>query len=191
MLLSLSLLAHLLACPGEESAAPPPSRVEAVKVTQNIDKELSSFCEELPAPDKAKLFVWPPVEPAAPAAAAGWTWVNVWATWCGPCVEEMPMLVEWQKKMKEEGASFELRFLSVDARAEDVDRYRKAHPDLPLDLRVKDFAAVAPWLAQLDLDSATSIPIHFFLDGDQKLRCTRIGSVGSADYGRVKQLVRR
>ena len=101
------------------------------------------------------------------------------------------MLVEWQKKMKEEGASFELRFLSVDARAEDVERYRKAHPDLPLDLRVKDFAAVAPWLAQLDLDSATSIPIHFFLDGDQKLRCTRIGSVGSADYGRVKQLVRR
>lgn len=180
----------LAGCDGEPEAPPPP-RVAAVKATPATDKDLAAFCEELPAPDQAKMFVWPTLEGATPAPSGKWTWVNVWATWCGPCVEEMPMLVEWQRRMEAEGASFELQFLSVDARAEDVARYKKAHSDLPIGTRVKDFAGVAPWLGQLGIDAATSIPIHFFVDAQQRLRCTRIGSVGSADYERVKALVRK
>jgi thiol-disulfide isomerase/thioredoxin len=36
--------------------------------------------------------------------------VNVWATWCGPCVRELPMLVEVEKKF--EG---KVRFMYVSA----------------------------------------------------------------------------
>jgi thiol-disulfide isomerase/thioredoxin len=38
--------------------------------------------------------------------------VNLWATWCGPCREEMPHLVELQNKHKDKG--FEIIGLSIE-----------------------------------------------------------------------------
>ena len=34
-----------------------------------------------------------------------YTILNFWATWCAPCVEEMPMLSEFHNKTKKEGIS--------------------------------------------------------------------------------------
>lgn len=38
--------------------------------------------------------------------------VNVWATWCGFCVEEFPVILDLRKKYRERG--FELIFVSAD-----------------------------------------------------------------------------
>jgi len=38
--------------------------------------------------------------------------VNVWATWCGPCIAEFPELIRYDEAM--EGRGVEVRFLSVD-----------------------------------------------------------------------------
>jgi thiol-disulfide isomerase/thioredoxin len=38
--------------------------------------------------------------------------VNIWATWCLPCVKEFPHLVKLYNNYKEKG--FELVFISVD-----------------------------------------------------------------------------
>lgn len=38
--------------------------------------------------------------------------LNIWATWCGPCTEEMPMLDRLQKKLG--SADFEVVALSID-----------------------------------------------------------------------------
>jgi thiol-disulfide isomerase/thioredoxin len=38
--------------------------------------------------------------------------VNVWATWCGPCIVEFPEFIRYDRTM--DGEQVEVRFLSVD-----------------------------------------------------------------------------
>ncbi len=65
-------------------------------------------------------------------------WVNVWATWCRPCVEEMPMLVEWKDRLRGDGIDVELLFVSADETDDDVAGFRREHPTVPESLRVAD-----------------------------------------------------
>ncbi|MGI9102314.1 MAG: peroxiredoxin family protein [Terriglobales bacterium] len=43
--------------------------------------------------------------------------LNFWATWCPPCVEEMPSLVDMQSKLKPDGVTVLAVSLDVDERA--------------------------------------------------------------------------
>ncbi len=40
--------------------------------------------------------------------------LNFWATWCAPCVEEMPSLVEMQRRMKAKGVTVLAVSIDVD-----------------------------------------------------------------------------
>ena len=67
--------------------------------------------------------------------------VNVWATWCPPCIEEMPDLQNLYAQMKTEGLPFGILGVSIDALGGDVvqkwvDRFRLTFPIL-LDPRGK------------------------------------------------------
>lgn len=55
--------------------------------------------------------------------------LNFWATWCPPCVEEMPSLVEMRKKLA--GRGVEVLAVSID---EDADAYHKFLKDHAIDL---------------------------------------------------------
>jgi peroxiredoxin len=55
--------------------------------------------------------------------------LNFWATWCPPCVDEMPSLVQMQQKMKSKGV--EVLAVSVDA---DQGAYQKFLKDHNIDL---------------------------------------------------------
>ena len=46
--------------------------------------------------------------------------LNFWATWCQPCIEEMPSLVQMQERMKSRGVT--VLAVSMD---EDVDAYQR------------------------------------------------------------------
>jgi peroxiredoxin len=51
--------------------------------------------------------------------------LNFWATWCPPCVEEMPSLVEMQRRMKAKGIT--VLAVSVDADQRAYNQFLKDH----------------------------------------------------------------
>ena len=55
--------------------------------------------------------------------------LNFWATWCAPCVEEMPSLVQMQQKLKDKGVA--VVAVSVDV---DNDAYHKFLKDYKINL---------------------------------------------------------
>jgi cytochrome c biogenesis protein CcmG, thiol:disulfide interchange protein DsbE len=55
--------------------------------------------------------------------------LNFWATWCPPCIEEMPSLVQMQKKMQDKGVA--VLAVSVD---DDAEAYHKFLKDRKIDL---------------------------------------------------------
>lgn len=54
--------------------------------------------------------------------------VNVWATWCGPCLTEMPSMQRLYEQL--EGESFEILAVSIDAPAGQFDLFGRAGGDL-------------------------------------------------------------
>jgi cytochrome c biogenesis protein CcmG/thiol:disulfide interchange protein DsbE len=68
--------------------------------------------------------------------------LNFWATWCPPCVEEMPSLVEMQRRMKAKGVT--VLAVSVDVDENAYRQFLRAHGvDL---LTVRDPAQKTPAL---------------------------------------------
>jgi cytochrome c biogenesis protein CcmG, thiol:disulfide interchange protein DsbE len=49
--------------------------------------------------------------------------LNFWATWCPPCVEELPSLMSMQARMKEKGVI--VLAVSIDVDADDYHRFLK------------------------------------------------------------------
>lgn len=51
--------------------------------------------------------------------------LNFWATWCAPCIEEMPSLVRMQQRMKDKGVT--VLAVSVDVDEDNYHRFLHDH----------------------------------------------------------------
>ncbi|MBI3129207.1 MAG: TlpA family protein disulfide reductase [Candidatus Tectomicrobia bacterium] len=89
--------------------------------------------------------------------------VNIWATWCPPCIDELPSLQNLYLRMKEKGQPFEILGVSIDALGADavqkfVERFKLTFP-IPLDPR-----------GQIKkLYRTTGVPESFFVDPQGRL----------------------
>ena len=178
----------LAACEGGENKPPPPpaTRFDAVAAAPTKEANTAEFCEARPN----KPFAFPELDGPAPAPPlSGWRWINVWATWCGPCVEEMPLISSWETKLSAEGAQVDLQFLSVDDTADKVTTFRGTHPSTPESARIKSLDLLSPWLGSVGLDDSAVLPLHLFVNPKGDLTCVRMGSVGDADYEVVKAVL--
>lgn len=171
------------ACSTAPSSPPTkaPSRVDTVAAPVKKAASPEAFCDSR----GGGKFTWPELDGATPPETPGWTWVNVWATWCKPCVAEMPMIQEWAKKLNAAGTAVSQQFLSVDGKAEDLTAYYGAHPDAVKSPRLKDITLLTPWLEGQGLDASAALPLHLFLDETDTIRCVRMGAVGENDYDAI------
>ncbi len=115
--------------------------------------------------------------------------LNFWATWCPPCVEEMPSLVQMQKHMQGKGIT--VLAVSVDDDADDYHKFLKEH-DIDL-LTVRDpgqkndtgvIAAVASRYGTF------KFPETYIIDRDGTIRRKFIGPVDWSQAEIVEYLSR-
>ena len=176
----------------KKEPADPGGRVDAVQATRPEKQvSLEEFCDVRAASkDAAPALAMPPLAGGQAAPAKGtWRWINLWATWCKPCIEEMPQLVAWHKQLAAEGARFDLVFVSGDDSDEKVARFREKHPDTPASLRLADPDSLPKWLAELGLGESAPIPVHVFVDPDDKIRCVRVGVASDKHLPAVKAVL--
>lgn len=157
----------------------PKGRVDAV-LTRTHKKSWSDLCDA--TRDPAGEFHWPELDsPPHDQSRSRYRWINVWASWCKPCVEELPLLTQTMTRWQDQGESVALTLLSVDADAESAQRFLAERPELPTSLRLKDAATAPSWLTELGLSAGTSIPVHIVLDAQDRLLCARAGAIGTRD----------
>lgn len=187
--LALGLLL-LAACDEKKSTQQAPaSRVVAVAARKDEDP-LGSLCDVRFAADKAPAFKWPPLDAAPTDASKGARWVNVWATWCPPCIEELPLITRAARELSKKGVAVSLSLVSVDDSADAVTSFATLHPEAKSSLRVSDGKALEPWLVSLGLDKGATLPLHLFVDAQSRVRCARTGAVAESNLAAIETLLR-
>lgn len=177
-----ALFALVAACgDGAESSAPAPSRFESVEATDgDVDQVLRDVCDVSHPASSAPAWEWPTTDTAVAPVASKWTWVNFWATWCHPCLEEIPLL---QRSLAT--GPFELRFVSADADAEALARFRTEHAFTAASPRLTEPGAMNAELTRVGFRGVPSLPVHVLLDPAGKVRCVRAGLVEARHLDRI------
>jgi len=151
------------------------------------------FCEKL-YPPGAKPFTPPAERPLEGVTSsppiAGWTWVNLWATWCKPCIEEMGLFGRWKENLQREGTPVNVELWSIDAESDVGALKARAAQGLPGNVRwVASDAAFQSFLETIGVEKTAAIPIHVLVDPQRNTRCVRVGSIRPEDYALVKGLL--
>ncbi len=187
--INLLLVLAVTACGNDKTdAPPPPGRVVAVKAKAEAVEPAREFCDLLDRTGERKLTLPELDAPFTPPPGAS-RWVNVWATWCKPCIAEMPMLAKWEARMKAEGKAVSLEFLSVDEDQAALGAFLKANPYMKRSLHLKDPEAFAPWLERIGIGDAAGLPIHLFTDTAGRLRCVRAAAISESHYATIAKLL--
>jgi thiol-disulfide isomerase/thioredoxin len=107
--------------------------------------------------------------------------INYWATWCEPCIDEMPSLERLRVKMK--GRPFEVLAVNYGESAERVSRFvAKMKLTMPV--------LLDPYKNSVDAWKVRGLPMTFIVDAKGQVR---YWSFGERDWsqGEALQLVER
>ncbi|WP_437776085.1 TlpA family protein disulfide reductase [Sorangium sp. So ce1097] len=120
-----------------------------------------------------------------------WVWVNFWAAWCKPCLEEMPRLLGWQQKLRAAGVLIDLAFISIDDDERQLSRFLEAQPGTGVRASywLPEGAQRAGWLRALGVKETTELPIHAIAAPGGQVTCVIQGAVEDSDYPTIAALL--
>jgi thiol-disulfide isomerase/thioredoxin len=122
----------------------------------------------------------------------GWTWINLWAAWCVPCKQEMPILRAWEKQLSGERTPLRVAFVSLDDDPRQLDTFLGAEPPSGMKATywLEDGPRRAAWLKEAGFDGEPELPAHLLVDPSGKVRCRVQGAIEGADYVELVKILR-
>ncbi|SPB17292.1 redoxin [Caballeronia novacaledonica] len=105
--------------------------------------------------------------------------VNFWASWCGPCVKEMPALSAMQRDYEKKGIKF--IGLGVDSEKNINDFLKKVQVAYPV--YVTGFGGAD--LARSFGNNAGGLPFTVVIDAKGQIRSTKLGEIDPAELKRT------
>lgn len=109
--------------------------------------------------------------------------VNLWATWCKPCVEEMPYLARFYREYRPKDVAFFA--LSVDA-PDDIAAVRRFHEeqDLPFPVHIVDERDPDALGKVIQTELSGAVPVTIFYDRSGAPRHVWEGAIDYAELTR-------
>ena len=95
--------------------------------------------------------------------------LDVWASWCGPCKQELPMLDAMARRLKSQGV--EVLAVSVDQERANVDKFLKGHGKWALTIAHDPAGAIAERL------QPDKMPTSYVIDRSGIVRYVNAGFV--------------
>ncbi|MFO0552237.1 MAG: TlpA disulfide reductase family protein [Polyangiaceae bacterium] len=119
-----------------------------------------------------------------------WTWINLWAGWCQPCREEMPILKAWEGQLSDK---LRVRFVSLDDDARLASRFLNQQPATGVrqSYHLEDDKAKSDFLDSIGLAKLDKLPMHVILDPAGAVRCVIKGSIDAADLPSLQAMIAR
>jgi thiol-disulfide isomerase/thioredoxin len=108
--------------------------------------------------------------------------VDFWATWCPPCREALPGLIEFYKLNKEKG--LEVVGVSCDSRKQDLQQFLKDNPDMSWPNLFGPTGGNG-WHALATKYEVRSVPTMYIIDRDGILRQIAVGRFPKADIQKL------
>jgi thiol-disulfide isomerase/thioredoxin len=108
--------------------------------------------------------------------------VNLWATWCAPCLKELPELAKLQEQYRDKG----LQVLAITLDEPDILEtrvkrlWRERAPGLPAYLQTE--ASSDKFVSVIDPAWAEILPTNYVLDREGKLKATLTGGKTLAEF---------
>ncbi len=93
--------------------------------------------------------------------------LNIWATWCGPCVQEMPSIARLAEEPRLKGKGIEFVCVSIDDSAETVRQFLAGRPWHMTFFRAEKLPSV--FLTE-------GIPATFIIAPDGRVAASEVGS---------------
>jgi thiol-disulfide isomerase/thioredoxin len=124
-----------------------------------------------------------------PVGGGKWTWINLWAAWCGPCKEEMPRLQKWQQKLS---ANMNLQFVSLDDDQRQLMRFLEAQPkdgSMRASYWLPEGKTRDNWLSAQHLKNPPQLPVQILVNPQGKVHCIIEGAVDEVDFPAVSAIV--
>jgi thiol-disulfide isomerase/thioredoxin len=101
--------------------------------------------------------------------------LNFWATWCGPCVGEIPDLIALQERYRADGLA--VIGLSIEANGQ------ATVGQFALDYGINYRVAIGTAQIEQDYGGISAVPTTFLIDRENRVVSTLVGSRTEAQFG--------